>query len=123
MLDDWIDQHRRLMREFVNGNPTVVSIHRPQYQGDGAGGRHKVDHKVLADQRIRLLEREVRGSDSQTALLTDLSKYLAIAPHDADIKENDTFQDERGVWYIVTKIMPQTTIRIRAEVHPVDDQS
>ena len=121
-VDFETEEHHRLTREFILGNPTSVVVYRPQTQDDGAGGTRTLGMEPQEGLQVRFLEQEsVRARGSSTTLQAQSTRFIAIAMPDADALPGDVLEAEGGRTFRVTRVTPEITYRKRLEVVVPDE--
>lgn len=105
---------RELTRRAIEQNPEQVALKRTPKVPDGAGGFTDGEPATLGPQTFRLFISSNRGSRdvSQVGGQMQINQAGLLAPHDADIRRDDSFERD-GRHYKVAKVDP---VRLQGEV-------
>lgn len=110
----------RNTQAFIDANPLVVSLFRPQRQRTEAGGMVKTSPLQLPPQKFRIVPMSGLVWDRSRTTpdegrIDDVTEELIGMP-DADVQKADYLECETGGWYRVEHISPVRGFRSEARL-------
>lgn len=101
---------RKAVDMAIRENPVPIAIEREERVSDGAGGYRTVRRTLPAFQ-ARLVQPRERPSDTQEPVARRASRWLLLAPADADLRAgadpSDRFE-ALGKRFVVREVRPLT---------------
>jgi hypothetical protein len=116
--------HIEITEQFIDENPSQITITRETIVGDGAGGKISSGTTTLGAQKMRLVGIEPRRGQTLIMLVTRDGENVTanstiIAMPDANIQNQDQFTIDGDLTnvYEVLHVESHPEWRIRAEVY------